>query len=270
MSTAFLRKFENRISVTNRDGSITKVGEPAASVGPACNSPGKSHLHPALLATGLTGHSGGSAWPVLAETTMQPTVQVMQPAQAAQLPSPQRKVRGKPTAAELEALVMQESRHFEYAAPPPARLPAAAAAAAAAASAVRPPAPPLTIHATEGDLVGGIGSSPIAGRRSPAKPFGGGGGGGCCGCVTSAASGTHPPVSRMRSPMIPRPAEAHASYIQAAQAGHVGYSYAGHAPQAECGGRVLGSVGAVQGPPRALLGQQPRAARRRRTRSRIT
>ena len=102
MSTAFLRKFENRISVTNRDGSITKVGEPAASVGPACNSAGKSHLHPALLATGLTGHSGGSAWPVLAETTMQPTVQVMQPAQAAQLPSPQRKVRGKPTAAELE------------------------------------------------------------------------------------------------------------------------------------------------------------------------
>ena len=102
MSTAFLRKFENRISVTNRDGSITKVGEPAASVGPACNSPGKSHLHPALLATGLTGHSGGNAWPVLTETTMQPAVQVMQLAQAAQLPSPQRKVRGKPTAAELE------------------------------------------------------------------------------------------------------------------------------------------------------------------------
>eukprot|EP00964_Phaeocystis_antarctica_P107800 scaffold72471_cov33-Phaeocystis_antarctica.AAC.1 len=46
--------------------------------------------------------------------------------------------------------------------------------------------------------------------------------------------------------MIPRPAEAHASYIQAAQAGHVGYSYAGHAPQAECGGRVLGSVGPQQ------------------------
>ena len=98
MSTAFLRKFENRISVTNRDGSITKVGEPAASVGLACNSPGKSHLHPALVATGLTGHSGGSAWPVLTETT-QPAAQVMQ---AAQLPSPQRKVRGKPTAAELE------------------------------------------------------------------------------------------------------------------------------------------------------------------------
>ena len=229
MATAFLRKFENRISVTNRDGSITKVGEPAALGGPACNSPGKSHLHPALLATGLTGHSGGNAWPVLTETTMQPAVQVMQLAQAAQLPSPQRKVRGKPTAAELEvrsrthpaanldvgvpasrgapraysradrasarawqALVIQESRHFDYAAPSPARIPAAAAAAAA--SAVRPPAPPLTIHATEGDLVGGIGSSPIAGRRSPAKPFGGGGGGGCCGCVTSAASGTHPPV----------------------------------------------------------------------------
>ena len=99
MSTAFLRKFENRISVTNRDGSITKVGEPAALGGPACNSPGKSHLHPALLATGLTNHSSNSAWPVLTEATTQPAVP---PAQAAQLPSPQRKVRGKPTAAELE------------------------------------------------------------------------------------------------------------------------------------------------------------------------
>ena len=100
MSTAFLRKFENRISVTNRDGSITKVGEPAAALGgPACNSPGKSHLHPALLATGLTNHSSNSAWPVVTEATTQPAVP---PAQAAQLPSPQRKVRGKPTAAELE------------------------------------------------------------------------------------------------------------------------------------------------------------------------
>ena len=108
MATAFLRKFENRISVTNRDGSISKVGEPAAPLGLACNSPGVSHLHPALLATDLGGPSGGNAWPVMRETTMQ----------SAQMPSsPQRMVRGKPTAAELE--VRAHSPHRAEGAPVP-------------------------------------------------------------------------------------------------------------------------------------------------------
>ena len=33
MSTAFLKKFENRVSVTNRDGTITKVDSTLSKVG---------------------------------------------------------------------------------------------------------------------------------------------------------------------------------------------------------------------------------------------
>eukprot|EP00964_Phaeocystis_antarctica_P138230 scaffold102901_cov27-Phaeocystis_antarctica.AAC.1 len=40
--------------------------------------------------------------------------------------------------------------------------------------------------------------------------------------------------------MRPHPAEARADYSQADQAGYAGYSHAGHALQAECGGCILG------------------------------
>lgn len=98
MSTAFLKQFENRICVTNRDGTITKVGDSAGS---------SSRLHPALLAS-----DGGSetcnVWKILTETSQAVDMASAGPA------SPQRKVKAKPTAAQLEALVMQERDHFGY------------------------------------------------------------------------------------------------------------------------------------------------------------
>ena len=98
MSTAFLKKFENRVSVTNRDGTITKVDSTLSKVG-GDGAAGASRLHPALLASDL-GEStqAGRVWPALTEATSQAA------ADDAQLGpiSPQRKVKAKPTAAELE------------------------------------------------------------------------------------------------------------------------------------------------------------------------
>ena len=99
MSTAFLKKFENRVSVTNRDGTITKVDSTLSKVG-GDGAAGASRLHPALLASDL-GEStqAGRVWPALTEATSQAAAE--DDAQLGPI-SPQRKVKAKPSAAELE------------------------------------------------------------------------------------------------------------------------------------------------------------------------
>ena len=128
MSTAFLRKFENRISVTNRDGSVTKVGEPAASAAAAeaSQDSGAGGLHPAFAAVGLGGarsSSGMSPNPARvsgAAAELKADAWSIVPAQPPTQPppiSPAKRVHSKPTAAELKALVMEESKHFNFEVP---------------------------------------------------------------------------------------------------------------------------------------------------------
>lgn len=64
--SSFLSKFENKVSVVNRDGTVSKVGEPpTSSLAPALSQPAR--LHPALAEVTNASASGGTVNPGAAQ-----------------------------------------------------------------------------------------------------------------------------------------------------------------------------------------------------------
>jgi hypothetical protein len=158
MSAAFLSRFENKISVVHRDGTVRKVGsdaegspvdEPAAILG--------ANMHPAL-ANALVGSCTTTGAPRSAappgtggarEQRVPPPVASPQPRRAQPpresvaaapppVPSQQRRVLAKPSAAELQAMLRPRTRWPSF----PAPLSRDASTSAGCAAHPRPTHPP--------------------------------------------------------------------------------------------------------------------------------
>ena len=138
----FLRKFENRLSVVGRDGSVCKVGEPASS-GPAMPAVDESgemggitHLHPALV-DALLGkepppridNGMGARRNVVAPSPPRASVArsslgsfsppsgqvtLVQPPVPQEAEAGRRVVKSKPSAGQLHALAQEESARFGF------------------------------------------------------------------------------------------------------------------------------------------------------------
>eukprot|EP00900_Chrysochromulina_parva_P007324 jgi/Chrpa1/16593/Chrysochromulina_OHIO_Genome00002003-RA len=217
LKSDFLRKFENRLSVVGRDGTVNKVGEQpgpanaAAAPTPAPEGGGISmagNLHPALadalFGTGVTpqlyrGGASHDSRDALGGS-----------------PSPRRTVKTRPTPAQLHSFAQEESLRFGLAhsgsAPlSPSRMSAAGGTTAGAPSPIRvqqPPQQPLSalemalqsgarVHQTK------VGGDPFAPGGVAAQLLPGGVPGGDLGSGPDSSrrrtrsADPHPPVSRM-------------------------------------------------------------------------
>ena len=128
MSAAFLSRFSDRISVVGRDGSVVK-GEVSGN-GTVMASPGQlrsvgggvsggarssANLHPALAASLTPARASGPA------AAPPPPPPAPLPAAGATAAA-QRRVTTKPTAAQLQELVVQETARFDRLSSSPSRV----------------------------------------------------------------------------------------------------------------------------------------------------
>ena len=204
MSAAFLSRFSDRISVVGRDGSVVK-GEVSGN-GTVMASPGQlrsvgggmsggarssANLHPALAASLTPARASGPA------AAPPPPPPAPLPAAGATAAA-QRRVTTKPTAAQLQELVVQETARFDRLSSSPSRVRNGPASPARAEP--QPPPP----DEGRSPARGGEGAAAVV--RAPAiavpvPPHGGWVGGDCGGAPSAQAA---PPYQQQQDPWAAR------------------------------------------------------------------